>query len=145
MSRIKVSENFYLDEFINDEIYKRFKGKSIWFLDIRVIAIAQLLRTLSGRSVTINNWYNGGQYKDSGLRRLSGGIGAKYSQHRYGRAIDVKVEGLTIAEVLDIIVDNEQAFRQAGLTTIEDIKYTPTWMHLDCRYSDSEDILYVRP
>ena len=145
MSRIKVSENFYLDEFIQPNIYKKFKAKSIWFLDIRLIRIAQLLRDITGRAVTINNWYTGGSYKDSGLRMLSGGIGATYSQHRYGRAIDVKVEGLTISELLDVIVDNEQAFRNAGLTTIEDIKYTPTWMHLDVRYSDNQDILYVRP
>lgn len=145
MSRIKVSENFYLDEFIQPTIYKRFKGKSIWFLDIRLIRIAQLLRDITDKPVTINNWYTGGRYKDSGLRMLSGGIGAKYSQHRYGRAIDVKVEGLTIPQLLDVIVDNEEAFRNVGLTTIEDIKYTPTWMHLDVRYSDSQDILYVRP
>ena len=143
VSRVKVSRDFYLDEFINDDIYKRFGASSVWFIDPKIVAVAQLVRDLTHCPVTINNYATGGRYKNSGLRKLSGGIGAKYSQHRYGRAIDVKVSGMTPKEVFQIISDNEDLFMRAGLTVIEKLKFTPTWLHLDVRTTAMDSIWLV--
>lgn len=135
---MKVSEDFILQEFVDPETYKRFGDKSIWFIDPKIIDIAQLIRNLTHKPVTINNWEWGGVYKESGLRSLTTTTGAKYSQHKYGRAIDIKVEGMSVQEVYNIIMQNIEIFRAVGLTTIEDIDKTPTWLHLDVRFNNNE-------
>ena len=47
----------------------------------------------SDKPLVINNWFNGGNYAYSGLRPLSGGVGAFNSLHRYGAAVDIKCAG----------------------------------------------------
>ena len=135
---MRVSENFILQEFVGPEVYQKFGDKSMWFIDPKIIDIAQLVRNLTHRPVTINNWHNQGHYKESGLRSMTTKTGAKYSQHKYGRAIDIKVDGMNVQEVYDVIMTNIDLFRAAGLTTIEDIEKTPTWIHLDVRFNNNE-------
>lgn len=143
---MQVSPNFTLQEFIDPETYRRFGHKSIWFIDLRMIAIAQLIRDLSDSAVTINSWNAGGRYQLSGFRPPSTTIGAGLSQHRFGRAIDVKVKGFTPEEIHHLISYNWSQFKLEGLTAIEDTAKTPTWNHLDCRpVFDPSELLIVRP
>ena len=140
---MKVSPNFDLKEFIDPKTYSRFGIKSIWFIDHKLIDIAQKIRDLTQRPVTINDWHNGGRYKLSGLRPFTTSIGAKYSQHKFGRAIDIKVGGMSPMDVHQLIFDNEHLFIDLGLTTLESHEHTPTWTHLDCRYTGKPHILIV--
>lgn len=147
-NRIKITENFYLDEFIHPDIYRKYGKNSIWFLDAKIVYICQQLRTDLNVPITINNWAVGGNFKYSGLRPLDAKIGAKRSQHKFGRAADPKgFGGMSIEEVFNYIMDNENKSRymDLGLTTIENIKHTPTWLHLDTRLTNLEDILIVNP
>ena len=41
MERIKISENFYLDEFVGKKFYQKFGAKSRWFVDQKLIDIVQ--------------------------------------------------------------------------------------------------------
>ena len=68
MERYKISENFYLDEVMHPEVYKRFGKKSRWFIDQRLIDIVQYIRTETGKPITINTWFDGGEFKERGLR-----------------------------------------------------------------------------
>lgn len=140
---MKLSENFTLEEFIDPKTFKKFGKKSMWFIDPKIVDIAQLLRDLSGVPVKINDWHKGGRYKLSGLRPLTTSIGALRSQHKYGRGIDVKVEGLIPSEVHKLILDNKREFLAAGLTTMESVKLTTSWTHLDCRWTGMHDIKIV--
>jgi hypothetical protein len=63
MKRIQVSDNFYLDEFIDPVTYNKFGYKSQRYIRQEVINIAQLLRDFTGLSITINNWATGGAKK----------------------------------------------------------------------------------
>jgi len=101
--RYQITENFHLDEFIHPDYMRKFGQNALWFIDHRIVTIAQELRTDLGVPITINNYETGGQYKSSGLRVQSAKIGAKYSQHKYGRAIDCKFKGISIQEVSDMI------------------------------------------
>jgi len=143
--RIKVSDNFFLDEFIDPITYRDFGAQSIWFIDKRIIMIAQKLRELGNNPIIINNWLIGGSFKASGFRRPSSRIGAYLSQHKFGRAIDVKVKGKTPEEVLEIINQHWSVFKALGLSTVEDISFTTTWNHLDIRQTNMEDLLIVKP
>jgi hypothetical protein len=139
---MRVSLNFVLEEFVDPGTYKRYGEKSIWFIDPKVINIAQLLRDLTGSSVTINNWKVGGSYSLSGLRPFKS-IGAKMSQHKFGRGIDVKIKGWTPEDIHELIKDNWVLFKKEGLTVIEDVSLTPSWTHLDCRFTGLDYLLIV--
>jgi len=145
---MKVSADFNIKEFVSKATWKKHGRKSIRFIDPKIIAIAQLLRDLTIAPVTINNWsfqVNSHNYQYSGYRAPDVKIGAKESQHRFGRAIDVKVEGMKIADVYEMVLAHISEFKKAGLTTIEDISHTPTWLHLDCRQTFKNEILIIQP
>jgi len=146
MKRYKLTDNFYLDEFIHPDIYRKFGNKSVWFIDQRMVYIAQALRDDMATPAIINNWATGGNYKSSGVRVMAAKVGAKYSQHKYGRAIDIKFGSWQATkEAYDFILVNQDKYMELGLTTLENIKYTPTWLHLDCRLTAMDQILIVKP
>ncbi len=136
-----LTKNFIIQEFVTPEIYKIFGENSIWFIDKRIINVAQYLRETLNVPATINNWHSGGQYKESCLRNFQTSTGAKYSQHKYGRAADIKFYGLTPEEVRDYIRKNFPVLSTMGLTTIE--KDTPTWVHVDCRNTGTNTLFEV--
>jgi hypothetical protein len=141
MERIKVSKNFYLDEFIDKDTYKRWGEKSIWFIDRDIISIAQFFREHFDVAITIN----GSGYNMSGFRPPSTDVGASLSQHRFGRAIDMKFNCMTIEEVYEEVMKNEKRFLLAGVRAVEGIAHTPTWLHVDKRSTDLNNILIVNP
>ena len=143
--RYQITENFNLDEFIHPDYMRKFGKNALWFIDHRIVTIAQELRHDLGVPITINNYETGGQYKSSGLRVQSAKIGAKYSQHKYGRAIDCKFKGISIQEAFDFLMHNQGKYFNLGLTTIENIEHTPTWLHLDCRLTGLEEFKIVNP
>ena len=143
---MKVSSNFYLQEFVDPGTYGKFGDSSIWFIDPRIITLAQFIRERLGKPCTINNWNAGGQYQYSGFRPPGCTIGAAYSQHRFGRAIDLKVKGMSADEVREDIINSWEIYRKStALTTIEDGAFAPTWCHMDIRETDSDELKIVKP
>ena len=138
---MNISEHFDIREFVDPEAFKARGDKSIELIDIRIVKVVELLREIVGKPIIINTWHIGGQYKESGLRQMNTATGAKYSQHKFGRAVDVKVSGMKSEDVRNIIRSNWKFLKEAGLTTIE--KDTPTWVHLDVRYTGLETLYEV--
>jgi hypothetical protein len=122
-------------------------------IDPKLVRVCDLIQELSGVPCIVNNWhfYKPGpgakKYVSSGLRAKWDSTGVPYSQHRFGRAGDIKPRGYTPQMTLKLITDNLVLFLDAGLTTIEDISMTPTWLHVDCRprLDGSPDLLIVKP
>jgi hypothetical protein len=133
MKRIKLTKDFYLDEFIPKDIYFQFGKNSIWFLDQRIVSLAQFIRDRFGHPVTINNWIHGGSFNESALRSPLTQTGAKFSQHKSGRAFDAKIESISPLEFLSDIRENFADYQAKGATTIE--LNTPTWSHIDVRWT----------
>tara|TARA_R110002020_G_scaffold102076_1_gene239952 strand:+ start:1719 stop:2150 length:432 start_codon:yes stop_codon:yes gene_type:complete len=143
---LKVSGNFYLQEFIDPGTYSRFGDSSIWFIDPRLVTLAQFMRERLGKPCTINNWNTGGQYQFSGFRPPDCSTGAALSQHRFGRAIDLKVKDMTADEVREDIINSWEIYKKStALTTIEDGDYAPTWCHIDIRDTGMEELKIVKP
>ena len=140
---MKLTSNFSLQEFIDPDTYKRFGTSSVWFIDPKIVTLAQFIRERLGKPCTINNWSNGGKYQYSGFRPPKCSVGASMSQHRFGRAIDLKVRGMKADEVREDIIQNFDIYKKVGLTTIEDGAFAPTWCHIDIR--DTEGLLIVKP
>ena len=83
----------------------------------------------------------GGPRNESGLRQFGTITGAGMSQHKFGRAADVIISGMSSEEVRKLIKNNFTELKALGLTTIE--KDTPTWCHFDCRFTGQDELLEV--
>lgn len=140
------SPYFDVREMVDANTFKALSVNASWLIDPKIVRVLDLLREKLGAPVVVNNWHTGGPFKSSGFRSMSDKTGAMFSQHRRGCAADVKVSGKTPNEILFVINANFQEFKAAGLTTIEDVNFTPTWLHLDCRPVQIENqFRIVRP
>jgi hypothetical protein len=149
MERIQVSENFYLDEFIDPHTYFNNTDNGRRTLDITLIPIAQKLRTLYGKPIYINNWWDTFKkyeatrtkiqivaiiendstlHKWSGLRTNRSSIGAPKSAHRVGKAIDPKGDE---TKLFNIVKNNAKEFYAMGVRRLEDVSITNGWLHID--------------
>lgn len=140
---MKLTEHFVLQEFIPKGIWEKYGGKSIWFIDYRIVTIAEFFRNRYGKPITINDWHKGGNRNQAGLRYWNTSIGASMSQHKFGRAIDMKwlIEPMDMDEIRQDIKDWESEFLECGLTTIEEI--TDSWIHGDCRHTGLNHIYFI--
>lgn len=130
---MKITTNFIIQEFVPKIIFDTYGEKSVWFINPTMVGIAQKLRTDTGKVVTVNNWHSGGTFTLRGYRPPNTAIGARYSQHKLGNAIDINIAGMEEREVYDFIISRWDDYAAAGLTTIENPSFTPGWLHLDCR------------
>lgn len=165
MNRVKVSDNFFLDEFICPCVYNEHKEKSIKHIDNRLIEIAQFIRSKTGSSVIINNYWkyyldninnakvvemvyaNKGIFKERGLRNVNTETGAKLSAHKTGQAIDVDVDGMTAYSMFMFAKDNKNELYRLGVRRIEHYSLTggnsKGWMHLDTKGNDDKKIKII--
>jgi hypothetical protein len=124
----KITRNFSDVEVLPEELFGYDWGI---FVNPRIVHVAQEIRNKFG-SVTINNSYWGGGFNLSGYRPQNTKIGARYSQHKFGRALDLKFKDTyQPLEVQDYIMNNEKEFYQLGLRRMECAKVTRTWLHID--------------
>jgi len=142
---MKLNEHFDLREFVPPEIWKAYAENSVWFIDPRTVAIATAYREHFKCPIIINNWHTGGSLTMRGYRPPDAKTGARLSQHRFGRAFDCHFIGVTAQDVFREIVANFAKFHAVGLTTLEDVAHTPTWLHSDCRATQKNEPLIVRP
>jgi hypothetical protein len=148
------SKYFDVREFVDIKTFALLGEKSAWLIDPAIVRVCDLLRELSGVPVTLNNWHVSSmpakkQYKSSGYRAIWDMTGGQLSQHRCGRAADVKVFGMLPADVHHLVNANKEAFLAAGLTAMESLAFTPSWTHLDCRprleWMPKDGFLIVEP
>lgn len=134
--------SFIIQEFVPRKVYEYWGDRSLWFVNPKMILFCQWLKDQSGSIVTVNDWCFGGSYQYSGFRPFDCMIGARFSQHRLGNAIDIKVKGWEAEQVRDFIRRYFLYLNQEFyLSTIE--KATPTWVHVDFRYTGLRELLEV--
>lgn len=132
---------FRINEFIPDEILNMKHLDPLWFIDIDMIKLAIFTRNWFDAALIINT----PNLQNRGYRTPHSTVGAKLSQHKFGKAFDSNVVGLSAAKMHQEIIDNQKAFMNMGLTTLEDISFTKTWVHQDKRYTGKDEILIVKP
>jgi hypothetical protein len=154
MERIKLTKNFYLDEFVDPHTYFNSLDNGLSLIDEKIIDIAQLLRTIYGKPIYINNWWlyytqnykfksietiilniekNKNINKWSGLRTNRCKIGSKTSAHRplvdnVCKAIDPKGNE---SKMFKIVEKYSEIFYFLGVRRLEDISITKGWLHID--------------
>jgi uncharacterized protein YcbK (DUF882 family) len=112
----KVSTNFRVKEFACTD------GSDPIFIDSDLVNILQKIRTHFGKSVTITS-----AYRTPGKNKAVGGT--TYSQHLYGRAADIKVNGVSPKKVA--------AYAETLLKNKGGIGTYSTFVHIDVRSTKS--------
>ena len=168
MERIALTKHLYLDEVIDPFTYFTEKDNGISKIDLKLTPIFELLRNLYDKPLPINNWWNyaieSGINKNSteaellafsdyiddnrhihqwsGYRSPKCKIGAKYSTHKLGQALDPKGNQL---EMYKIVMKREKLFYKMGLREIEDPKITNGWLHISTseRYDNKKTIKII--
>lgn len=141
MSRISLTANLFLDEYIPEAMYRKYEDRPhilIGLIDRRLVEADQQLRDKFGR-VAINNWWGDGNRNWSGLRTPDSPYYSRTSQHSFGRASDKIFKEATAEEVRNYIKANWQTL---GITCIED---NVTWVHSDVRWQQTNELLIVQP
>ncbi len=151
IEKYPITDHFDLREFIDPITWAEFGEKSKEKIDNRLFKIAELLRTLTGKPITINNWFIGGVRHESGTRRQDTTTGAKHSAHKFDeltvcKAIDCVVFGMQAEEVHKLVLEHEKEFYDLGVRQMEDIAFSPTWTHLSTRLGiDNGKIQIIKP
>jgi len=139
---------FRLYELVPKAIYQEYEAnKKLYLLwnvfDYRMLHTLDSLRTKYGR-ITMNDWKWKGDNQYRGWRDLSCEIGSELSQHKFGRAADLKPSQTTSEAIRKDILANpdDDAFKY--ITCIEE---GVSWLHFDVRDRDKANngILIVRP
>lgn len=146
MNRIKLSENFFVDEFCPKEIHElieKGKAKLSDYQDERIPVLVQWIRTREGVSVNINNWSSGGELDERGVRMPNTSTGASKSRHKYemkdgkiirkSDGIDIQIGKMTGKEMFEWAKKNMVALHGLGVRCIEHYSLTPNWLHMDMR------------
>lgn len=155
---LRDSKRFFLDELIHPNIYSdpvHGGSKSIKFLNSDLINILIFIRERYKMPITINNWSSGGSYINSGLRDYMNPLNGKLSRSRHysGLAFDLKfnIKANTkereklIKFVYNDILKYEDLFLRMGLNVLENIKFTPTWLHISVEQTGLNHIKIINP
>jgi hypothetical protein len=135
-------QNFKLQELIPPDIYQEFGDKALFLLDQNMVKMVDGVRNFFGVPVTINNWHIKGSFTLRGFRPSDTSVGVKYSQHKYGRAADMDIQGYTAEDARQAILKNQKSPLLNWITVIED---KVNWLHADCRNIKTEQIILVQP
>lgn len=142
----EIPDNFRIEEFVHPEII-RIRGleAAIEHVTPFQLTYAHLLRTKSGVPITLNNWIFGGDYVSRGTRPpwIKPRGGGSLSQHYKALALDASSNQLNTKGFYEVIMDNFDEFYKIGLTAIEDIKVTKTWLHGDGRLLRAEELWQI--
>ena len=136
-------KHFIVQEFINPTTYEKLGDDSIDLIDSKLIDIAEFIREDIGLPITINNWHNGGQYKESGLRDKDSTTGAPKSTHKLGKGMDLKIKGWGGKEWYEYVKKNFKQLYGLGLRRIEDKSIATTWCHMDTKEHGLKDTIQV--
>lgn len=127
-------EHYRLEEWFSKKFFDRWHkryGDGLWrLIDDRILYTYDRIRVRYGRPVRMNTWVWGGNFNLRGFRDPASGVGANFSQHKFGRAGDSDVEGMEAEEVRQDILANPYDEDFAFITAIE---LEVNWLHIDCR------------
>lgn len=139
-------KHFTIDELVDPWFIANHSEDECWnLLDENAIRAIDALRDKFG-PLRIN----GQGYTESGLRRPDTKTGAKFSMHKVGKAFDLKplVLEMTVSRMYRWIMANQAEAYAMGIRRVEDIQYTPTWLHVDAKDTGTENvgkIVVVKP
>ena len=128
-------------EFVPPEAYEALGDSCLLVMDCRMLKTADALRGFFGVPVIINDWHMHGIRKYSGFRPVDCATGAHWSQHRFGRALDMIIKTIAPEEARTQIIQAKNHFPY--ITAME--RDTTPWVHVDCRAIFGDGIVLFDP
>lgn len=126
-------KHFKLVELVSKSDYDSLGEKCWELLDERALITLDALREDLGRPITINTWKSGGQFNWRGYRsrayyKSDSAYITSRSQHKFGRAFDFDVKGMSAEDVRQYIYKNKSKFPYISFIETE-----VNWVHIDTR------------
>jgi len=126
-----VSKYFSVHELVPKSMYEKYGEKAWRYVDPRLIEVIDTLKEVFNEgTMTINNYYWGGDRKWSGIRTPDSKYYSVGSQHSYGNAVDIVWSAYSTKEVRDYVLNNLGEFPEVKGIEIA------SWLHIDVRNSD---------
>lgn len=137
---------FEIYELVTPQLYNRYHkevGKLWGIFDERILKTAQNLRVRYGKMIC-NDWYWDGRWKERAWRPWSTLTGATFSQHKFGRALDLIPVETTADKIRHDILSEPFHPDFEYITCLE---MNINWLHFDCRNYDKkhDGVLLVYP
>lgn len=129
--------NFKIQELVPQTYYAIYDITILLsLLDDRILWTADQLRNLYGK-LTINDYLFNGSNHYRGWRPPTCAIGAKLSQHKFGRALDIIPESYSVAQIRSDIISNGHIEEFKHITAIE---IDVDWLHISCQNWDKNKL-----
>lgn len=126
------TKHFNIKELVPESLIKVYGEKDSWnFIKPEAIMGLNIIRLLWNKPLIINTWAYGGNIQFRGWRPMDCEIGAKHSSHKEGLAFDLVTANPSDHKALWELVRDSHSL--SGATEIENIKLTPTWVHVSWR------------
>jgi len=132
---------FDVKELVDEEVYNLLGENAIRLFDEDLLIAVDTLRETYGTAIIINNWHLGGNYSQRGFRSKKSKVGSEKSQHRFGRAFDLTIVGVSADTARQHILSNKDKYY--GVNRMED---KVNWLHIDSKpIEQSERIQLFNP
>lgn len=120
-----VPRDVYIEAEVEGRVYSLW-----WLFDFYALRMIDTIRAFYGQPATINNWHLGGDLQYRGFRPPNCKVGARYSQHRFGRAFDMNLKDVPADQVREDMRNKPDHPAFMEVSACED---KVSWLHLDTR------------
>ena len=131
-----IPKHFIVQELVTPHAYSRLGDSALVLMDDRILMALDAVRAIFDRPITVNTWHTKGGFTQRGWRD-DAEVGSRFSQHRFGRAVDFDVQGYTAEDVRQAIIDTWRC--SEALQGITRMEAGTSWVHIDCASIDVTD------
>ena len=132
---------FRTEEFVPPTLYNTYGDQALSLvMDWRILWTMDALRKRYSSPIIINNYHLGGHFLQRGFRD-DPMVGGELSQHRFGRACDFDIKGVTAESFRESARAKRFRDELQYITRIED---GVNWNHIDCAGVPGDDIVFFK-
>ena len=142
MIEARQAKHFHITELVPENVYEARGAKAWQLIDIRLIANIDALRSQINAPMTINNWYTGGNRTQSGLRIVGQPYYSPYSQHTFGRAVDM-ICSIDAKEIRRRLREKQIILPHPCVIEEFDKDGEISWLHMDVR-NQNQHVYFMR-
>lgn len=141
-------KNFRIEELVPEELYKLrhslLHEEIFWrMFDEKLLRGLDWLKEIFPKgTITVNNWCWSGKFNQSGLRTKDSRYYSEGSRHSLGMAADLKFSAYSVEEVAKRL---EEVVYSPYIRRVENIVFTPSWVHVDVATTNRNDIYFFNP